>query len=167
MEEVNAAELNEESSFQEKGKFNSNRLVLGGTFGISLGNSTTINISPQIGYALTNSFVVGGGVSYNYYNYNRYDLSLSYLGLNAYVRFHPIQYITLQIQPEVYGRWGKEDGYSIDGKVVPAVLIGAGALIPVTYNSGLSLMLYYDIVQDDWSPYGNQVFYSIGYTFRF
>lgn len=157
--------LLEHSTLHNKG-FDINRLVIGGSFGISFGDYTIINISPQLGYTF-NKFTLGGGVSYNYYGYSDSNATLNYLGLNAYVRYQPIQYISLQVQPEIYGQWGKQRGVSIESNTVPVVLVGAGGTLPIGGNSGVSIMFYYDLIQNEWSPYGNEVFYSIGYNFRF
>lgn len=152
---------------EKKQSFDPNRLVFGGSFGLSFGDYTTVNISPQLGYAITDKFVAGGGVSYNYYRYSHHDLSLHYWGMNVYARYHPLRYISLQLQPEIYGISGKRRGSSIDTRAVPVVLVGVGGILPVGYRSGLSIMLYYDLVQDDWSPYEDQLFFTFGYTFRF
>lgn len=148
---------------EKKAGIDRSRLIFGGTFGLGFGNYTVINVSPQIGYAFFNNFSAGGGVSYNYYRNRYYDSSLSYLGLNVYARYNLLRYITLQVQPEGYYRWGS---YA-ESRFVPAVLVGAGAFIPTFNGSGLSVMFYYDVVQDKYSPYGEEIFYSVGYTFRF
>ncbi len=145
-----------------------NRMVLGGTFGMGFSrNYTAINISPQLGYAVSGFFTAGGGVSYNFYHYGTSDLSLHYFGLNVYARFFPVRFLTLQIQPEIYNKWGSERGLPIKSGLVPALLVGLGGTIPLSSNGGISIMLYYDVLQNAWSPYGNQIFYTFGYTFFF
>ena len=45
------------------------RLFFGGSFGLSIGSYTDIEISPHIGYYITPRWAAGIGVVYEYYNY--------------------------------------------------------------------------------------------------
>ena len=146
---------------EKKSSFDKSKLLFGGSFGLTFGDYTSVNISPQIGYAFSRYFSAGFGVSYDYYKYQ--SQYLNYLGFNLYGRLNPISNINLQIQPEIFRMWGSN---SIK-KTVPCVLAGAGITMPIGNNAGISMMLYYDLVQDEYSPYFNQVVYSIGYVFYF
>ena len=146
------------------------KIELGGSFGMTFSNGTSINISPQIGYRINSYFSFGGGIGYNYYRYNTWDDSrytMNYMGLNLYARVKPIPYITIQAQPEIQRNWGRKDGHSYKGEVIPCFLVGAGANLPIAGKSGISVMLYYDVVQNKFTPYGNKIFYSVGYSFGF
>jgi len=49
------------------------RLFVGGSLGLSFGsNSTLIEVTPIFGYAVTEKFVVGLGLTYKYYQYKDY-----------------------------------------------------------------------------------------------
>lgn len=142
-------------------------LEFGGMFSFSWGSSkttgtsTSLQISPQVGYRFHPKASVGGGVGYIYDKYDGH--SSNYMGLNAYFRFRPIQYITLQFQPEFYRTWGSY----YDSRFVPVLLLGGGVVIPVGDKAGVSLSLYYDVLNDDYSPYRSDLLYSVGYIFRF
>ena len=142
------------------------RWRLGGNIGFGFDNDfTNINIAPKIGYALTQKLTVGGGVSYNYYENKRYDFSDNYFGMNLYASLQPIQYITIFIQPEGQRRWSKNRwGYS-ESEFLPCLLVGGGVIIPTGGRSGMSITLYYDVLRNDHSPYGDNIGYSVGYTF--
>jgi len=79
----------EKPAAQSKPTF-SERLVFGGSLGLSFGSySSLVDISPIIGYAITNDFMAGIGLTYKYYQYNKYylnlsDGSLSNLKMNIY-----------------------------------------------------------------------------------
>ncbi len=158
------------SSFEQSSpsKFKKENLVLGGSFGIYFGTYTSLNISPQVGYRFSKSFTAGLGIGYSYYkedyDYGYKDWTQNYLGGNIYMQFNPFQYIRLQVQPELYGFWGS---YQPDTKMVPCILIGGGLTMPMGNRSGVSMMIYYDVLQDDYSPYGNQIIYSVGYSIGF
>lgn len=146
------------------------RMVFGGSFGMAFGSGyVSVNISPQVGYEFNRYFTAGGGIGYFYYKDNHHgnNFSQNYLGLNAFARFHPIRFISLEVQPEIYRMWGSSGGHSLDSQTVPCLLIGGGVNIPSGRNGVVTMMIHYDVVQNDWSPYGNQIFYSIGYIFGF
>lgn len=151
-------------------KFRKENLVFGGTFGLNIGSSTTsFNVSPQVGYRFNKYLTAGLGLGYSYYKVESYfaggkDLTQNYLGGNIYAQVHPIQYIRLQVQPELYNFWGSDE---VDSKWVGCVLVGAGAYIPMGNRIGLSAMIYYDILQEKYSPYGDEIFYSLGVSFGF
>ncbi len=151
---------------EKKSGFDKSKLLFGGSFGMSFGDYTSVSICPQAGYAFNQYFATGLGVSYDYYKYKYYDQSLNYLGTNLYGRLTPIKYFAIQFQPEIYKMWGNLQSYSID-ETVPCLLAGAGLIMPVGSNGGVSMMLYYDLLQDDYSPYRDQIVYSIGYVFNF
>lgn len=140
---------------------------LGGNLGMSFGDYTNINISPQIGYRFNQYFSLGGGVSYNYYDDKDYDYKLNYMGMNIYTRFYPIRYIVLSVQPEFHRRWGSVHGKDTKNEFFSSLLIGAGAILPVSPRSGLMINFYYDVSQNKYSPYGDNIGYSIGYTYNF
>lgn len=157
------------SAQQSTGGFRMENLEFGGSFGLQFRNSSTfLNISPQVGYRFNNYFSSGVGFSYSYFRQNNgagvQDYSDNYLGANVYARFMPTYYLRIQLQPEVHRFWGTQFP---DTKIVTALLVGAGGFVPINERSGFSVMLFYDILQHNYSPYGNEVFYSVGYTYEF
>lgn len=152
-------------------RFDKSKLVFGGSFGLQFGDYTVINISPQVGYAFSKYFTAGVGIGYTYYKdkYNdglyNYNEKSSYATFNFYGDFHPIEFIVLSVQPEISRRWLSVDSpiekYN-DSDFVPSFLVGGGLCL-----GGMTARILYDVVQDDNSPYGNNIFYSVGYSFRF
>lgn len=141
--------------------FDKSKLEFGGSIGMTFGDYTSINISPQVGYKLTNWLSTGLGVAYLYNDYN--DYHTNYAGATLYGRIRPIKNIVLQIQPEFYRTWGN----LFDSQFVPCVLVGAGVILPIGNNGGVSMTLSYDLVQDKYSPYNDELIYSVGYVIGF
>lgn len=151
-------------------KFDPRNLTFGGGLGLQFGDYTHIDISPQVGYNFSKYFNAGAGFSYLYYKDDYYSGGeklkdkRSYLGFNLYGRVYPIPYIVLSVQPEVSRMWSSiEDSrgekYKQE-KFIPSVVVGGGVRL-----GAMSMMIKYDLVQDDYSPYGNNIFYSVGFNF--
>ena len=166
----------------EKQGFDRSRLFGGGSFALSFGNITIVNISPQVGYRFSRYFAAGVGVNGQYSSFktiNGYDGSTlsreeyGVAGLNIFGRFYPIPQIILQAQPEANYVWGKVKYYDtgeefkMDGKFVPSLLLGAGGAIPMGNAGAFIIMAQYDVLQNERTPYGNKVFFSFGYNFGF
>jgi len=163
-EQNNPEQQQSSTPAQEKAiKFDKSRLIFGGALGMSFSkNYSVINIAPQIGYQFNPYFAAGAGVAYNYYGYS--NNSYNYLGMNLYSRVTPVRYLALQIQPEIYSMWAS---YLNGSRTVPCLLLGGGVIMPMGARSGISMMLYYDLVQNEFSPYREQIVYSIGYILNF
>lgn len=162
---------------EPKKGFDKSKLFIGGTFGLSFGDFTFVNLSPQVGYRFNNILAAGAGFNF-IYSSSKYDyLSPSYreeygvAGLNIFGRVYPIPYAFLQLQPEFNYIWGKlkyDDDIipdqKLDGEFVPTLLAGVGAAIPAG-NGAFTIMAQYDLLQRKPTVYGENVFISIGFNF--
>lgn len=142
----------------------SGKWTLSGSFGVSFGDYTSIDVSPQVGYHWNEFFGVGGGISYNYHHSSR-NCEMNYLGVNVFGRVKPTRYVALQVQPELKASWGKAYGCKINFHYVPTLLVGGGGVFPTGAGS-VSVMFYYDVIQDKYSPYGKNWVCSVGYSFN-
>ncbi len=173
--------IEEDSTQSEKKKFDPRRLVFGGNLGASFGDYTFINVSPQVGYMFSNMFTAGAGInyinsSYKYKDINGNELykeSYGYAGLNLFGRLYPTNFLFAMVQPEINYSWGKIDYNSsamedskLDEKWVPTLLVGAGIVVGGRGGrGGLMLSIQYDLAQDPRSPYGNNAFVGMGFSF--
>ncbi|NMA75417.1 MAG: hypothetical protein GX963_14995 [Bacteroidales bacterium] len=146
--------------------FNPNNLIFGGDIGFGISSSYwNANISPQIGYRLTNRFHLGAGISYlhNQSREDDYDYSENSVGLNLFAHYYPWQRIVLRVKPEIMRTWysseynGKKES---NDKFVPAVVIGAGL-----YFRPIMLLLNYELIQNRYSSYSKNVFVSVSFIF--
>ena len=82
------------------------RLRLGGSFGLSLGNYTNINLSPMAGLNLTDKLVAGGGLTYMFASYRPWGasasqrISTSNYGGRVFLMYNLLPMITLQAEYE-------------------------------------------------------------------
>lgn len=161
----------------EKKGFDKSKLFVGGNFGLSFGDYSLANVSPQLGYRFNQFFAAGAGVNFlyssnKYRNFNGnplYKTSYGVAGLNAFGRVYPIQYLLLQAQPEMNYTWGKYKYYNgtpsekIPGAYVPSMLLGGGVIIPSGIG-GFIIMVQLDVLNNKRSPYGNRPIYNFGYN---
>jgi len=160
--------------------FDKEKLFFGGNFGLSFGDYTLINISPQIGYRFNRYLAAGAGLNFIYssirYRYypstDDYRNSYGVAGINIFGRVYPIDYVFLQLQPEMNYTWGKVKFYDgtpdakLPAKIVPSLLGGAGGAIPAGRGAFI-VMVEYDLLQNDRSPYGTRAFFNFGYNIGF
>jgi len=157
------------------------KLFAGGNFGLSFGSYTLINLNHQVGYRFNRFLGAGLGVNLLYASEKEKDaLGNDYrkvvegiTGLNAFVRFYPIQRILIQVQPEENYIFGKQifyqpvkESYPIDAIIVPSILVGGGLATP-TRNGAMLFTLMYDVLQNPNSPYGKKPIVNFGYNFNF
>ncbi len=152
--------------------FDKSKLRYGANLGLSLSrNYTSINIGPQLGYQLTNHFLIGAGVKYYYTKVRGYQYNTStvyknnLLGVNAFGYLYPVSFITIFAQPEINYLWSHYiDESTGDTRnstgAVPSVLVGAGIRLGRTH-----LTLNYDLVQHVNSPYSRGVFFGVSVFF--
>jgi hypothetical protein len=162
--------------------FQKDRLFVGGNFGLSFGDYTLINITPQVGYRFSSLFAAGLGINGQYISVKNYYTTGSsrteegVTGLNIFGRLYPLDQIMIQVQPEMNYRFGNIKYYDVSGSlvqktkadavIVPSLLIGGGAVFP-SGRGALIASVFYDVLQDKNSPYGARPFYTFGYNFSF
>ena len=139
-----------------------------GSYGMAFGDQTSIHLIPQISYSYNPYFSMGGGLNYiHYYSSHEHTTDrMNYMGLNLFARINPFPYLTFQVQPEVLQRWGKHNGDKVSGRIVPTFLAGGGFTLPVGPGS-INLLFLFDIIQNSYTPYGKNLYYSLGYAIRF
>ncbi|MCL2597302.1 MAG: hypothetical protein FWD66_06540 [Paludibacter sp.] len=144
--------------------FDKSKITFGGALGASFGNNyTSVLIAPQIGYNFTKYFNAGFGLQYAYYGEKSGSVSnsMNYFGMNVYGRATIANYFMVLMQPEVNRVWWSNKNSGNNGtEFVPALLVGAGVRI-----SNVFMMLEYDVVQNEYSPYGQTIFYAVGVVF--
>jgi hypothetical protein len=89
------------------------RFFWGGNLGLMFGTYTIIDISPEVGYKVTERFHVGTGLTYTYYKYkiegtyngssttNGYSFSTSIYGGRLFTRFYVLPNLFLHAEDEI------------------------------------------------------------------
>lgn len=143
------------------------RWRFGGSVGFNFTDSyNNIRISPQVGYSFSNFFMLGMGVSYSHYKNKDYDNKTNYLGANINARIFPFRYLTAFVQPEIQHRWGTSGHHKSKTSTFGTCLVGGGIAIPVGFGNFIA-EVYYDVLQNRYTPHGKNIGYSVGYSFAF
>lgn len=154
--------------------FKKENLFISGNFGVSFGNYTLVNVSPQVGYRFSQYFAAGVGINVQYVSIKYFDnfgnafskQSQGVYGVNLFARAYPIRQVFVQVQPEFNFINGKLKYYNSAiptekfNTSAPSLLAGIG----VGFN-GAYISLMYDLLQNKNSPYNNRPFINVGFGF--
>lgn len=168
----------DENKNEKKKGFDKSKLFVGGNFGMTFGDYTLINVSPQIGYRFNQYLAAGAGINFQYVSLKERDyytgdpidrISQEVIGMNIFGRVYPIRQLMLQAQPElnyVFGKIKYYDGTpstNIDASIVPSLLLGGGVVFPAG-NGDFIVSVFYDVLQKPNSPYSDKPFFNFGYN---
>lgn len=155
--------------------FKKENLFVGGNFGLTIGDFTLINISPQVGYQFSRRLAAGVGINGQYISRKWYDgvgevrAKYGIVGLNIFGRLQPTDFLMVQVQPEANYSFGNLTAGGITNKedavIVPSLLLGGGLVMPSGRGS-LIASVFFDVLQRPRSPYGNRPIYNVGYNFN-
>jgi hypothetical protein len=132
------------------------RLFTGGSLGASFGNSDIyFEISPLLGYKVTDMMRVGAGFNYQYFNNgvsNIFDIpyKLSLIGFNAFVE-HDIAFgILAHVNYEnLKATLISDDPLITDVEGwYPSLLLGGGYRVPIGENSASQILLLHPVSLD-------------------
>ncbi|XZF12861.1 outer membrane protein [Chitinophagaceae bacterium MMS25-I14] len=170
--------------------FSWDKVVVGGGLGLGFGTITSVSLSPKVGYKITDKFMAGVGLGYNYFkwkdyweltdingNTDYYDYKTSIWSVSAWARYvvwknffvhAEYQHNFMSFTDYGYDRQGNGtiQGYKTNYNA-PSLLLGAGFRQPVAERFAVSFMLFYDVLQDQYSPYYQQVVPQIDFYMNF
>jgi hypothetical protein len=162
---------------QEKLKF-SDRLVFGADIGLSVGSYTYINISPEVGYRLTNRLTAGLGPIYIYENDKYYNYENSMYGGKVLASFTVLRStdinpnfhfgdLILHLENEVINvrpynlLSGPQEGNRL---WIDNLLVGFGLSQSIGSKVNASILILWDVTNNPNSRYINPIF-KVGFGF--
>jgi hypothetical protein len=157
------------------------RLVFGGDLGLSVGTYTYINVSPVIGYRLTDRFTAGVGIVYIYEHYRDFNLESSTYGGKILASFTVLRGsdiggkfgfgdIVLHAENEVVNVQPLLLDQSIPSyfygsrRWIDNLLVGGGLRQSLGGRFSVSIYILWDLTQNPYSQYSNPIF-RIGFGF--
>lgn len=147
------------------------RVFFGGSGGVSVsGNISVINVSPIVGYRVTDKFHAGLGLRYIHYSQPSRNFSDTRYGGNLFTRYYVMPQFYLHGEYDVlrttYYDTRLAPPQIITG-FVPSVMIGGGYMQAVGRRSGVGISLLYIVNHNPvTSPYGNSpIVLRVGFVF--
>ncbi len=154
--------------------FSWDRAFTGGSFGLTVGDITDIQLDPELGYRFGNYLYAGIGFDYEYYNYTdsyyNYSYTAQFIGGNIFARYVVYKSIFAETQFRETN-WNAPEpnfatGYYTSVNVtVPAFNVGAGYMQQVGRNSAFYIVALYDLLYGDNSPSDSPFAIQIGFDF--
>jgi len=146
---------------------NTNRFFTGGGLGLQFGDITIIDISPILGYHVTDNIAAGVGLSYQYYRDKRFTptYSADIYGGSVFARYYfdesflenfflHAEYEILNFEAVITN---PVSGWYYDRVNVPALLLGGGYSQPIGSYSAFTIAVLFDVIEDINSLYTNPV----------
>lgn len=143
------------------------RIFFGGNLGLSFGTVNYVEISPLVGYRITDRLSAGVGLNYtyvssNYYDYNGYayggSVFASYTIVKNLSEFIPINSnagILLYGENSILN---VEQYYKLEGvKWINTPLLGVAFQVPISQRSYAMFMVLFNFNETRYSQYSNPV----------
>lgn len=132
----------------------------GGVGGLQFGSPTVIGVSPMVGYQVTNDFIVGLALDYQYYRDSRFNFTQNQYGprLFGQYRLNLLENILsgsfLQVEAQKYYFSSNGQSSSYDIQALAGGGIGFG---------GFNLSVLYNLTyREGFSPYGSPIVIRVG-----
>lgn len=152
---------------QEKRLFDDyrNRIFFGGNIGAQFGTYTFFEISPLVGYRITDHFSAGIGITYNYLKIRlgKADYKTDIYGGRVFARYFVWENLFLHGEYEVLnGQWD----YYKERFNIESILAGGGYRQMISDRAAMTLLVLWNFNQNNYSPYSNPIIRG-GFTFGF
>ncbi|MEM1137694.1 MAG: hypothetical protein AAGI07_17785 [Bacteroidota bacterium] len=120
------------------------RLYFGGNVGLQFGDITFIDVSPQVGYRVTEKFSAGVGGTYRYINNKIFfpPFETNVLGYRIFARYD----VTPVVYPYAeYENLSLRIGNETNREWFDAFFIGAGFFQPIGRRGGINILALYNL----------------------
>lgn len=146
---------NEQKSFMDK-------LYFGGNLGVQFGTITLINVSPDVGLALTNKFSIGIGLTYQFYQDNQPYYGSRYrshmFGGRGYARYYIYRDLFVQGEYELLNYDVIVNSFGdIERVTVHSYFIGGGYRQWIGQRAFMSFTVLWNLNENPYYPYANPV----------
>lgn len=142
------------------------RLFTGGNLGAQFGTITFVDVSPLVGYRITDKISAGVGATYQYYHYKDkyYDFETNVYGGRVFGRylftdflFGHAEYEYLNLEAFDFKRRRVDVG---------SLLAGGGYIQRIGKNSAIIAMILYNFTESVYTPYSNPII-RVGFNVGF
>jgi hypothetical protein len=143
-------------------------IIYGGNFGLQFGNTTIVDISPNVGYQFNKFLMLGTGVSYQYYHssYQGYSESMNIFGWRLFAEPSFMQSIVGHFEYEMLNMKVPDYDGGYKREWVNSLLVGGGYRVMISETAYSSLTLLWNVLDNPNSPYQNPIV-RVGFGFGF
>jgi hypothetical protein len=143
----------------------SERIFFGGNLGAQFGTFTVVEVSPLVGYRITERLAAGIGGTYIYLSVKDLDYETNIFGGKIFSEYAIIESLVAHVEYEVLNFEAIDDFTDEIKRVnVGSLLIGGGYRQRIGENSFITLMLLYNLTETRYTPYENPII-RIGFAF--
>jgi hypothetical protein len=145
------------------------RLVFGGNIGLQFGRYTFVDISPLVGYKVTDQLIMGLGATYIYYSVDDfpYKYSTNIFGGRTYTKYYLMENLFAHVEYEILNMEVLDDlTYKLVRTNIPSLFVGGGYRQMMGQRSAIELLLLYNLMEERNSPYQNPIIRA-GFVFGF
>ncbi len=133
------------------------KIYFGGNIGLQFGTVTFAEVSPLVGYKITDHLSAGVGVTYQYYRYRDkyYDFETNVYGGRIFSRYLFTDYLFGHVEYEYLNL----EAFDIKRRRVDvgSFMGGAGYVQPMGPNAALVAMILYNFTPTIYTPYSNPI----------
>lgn len=139
------------------------RIFTGGNIGLQFGNVTYIDVSPRVGYKLTEKAAAGIGATYIYINDKRYksigyEYSTDIYGGRVFAQYQLLENILAYSEFEVLNAEVFDDiTYKFSRQNIPSFLAGGGYTSPIGAHSSFVILALWNLLESRYSIYQNPI----------
>lgn len=134
------------------------KIFFGGDFGIQLGTYTFINLSPQIGYNVTNFFAVGVGSNFMYFRDGFQKFQSANYGGAVFTELYPFNFLVLHAETQLMNVADFDNSGNPFRVWNLALLAGGGYRQKFGENGAVNYLILWDFNQNEYSVYTNPIF---------
>lgn len=144
------------------------RIFFGGNLGLQFGTYTFVDISPLVGYKITEKFQAGLGATYIYYSVHDdyFDYETNIYGGRVFSRYFLFEELFLHTELEVLNLEVPVTYYDFERRNITSVFVGGGYAQEIGSNSQLVFMLLYNLNEGQYSIYQNPII-RVGFNIGF
>ena len=136
------------------------RIFFGGNLGLQFGTITLIEISPLVGYKITDDLSAGLGFTYQFYKDTRFDpdYSTNIIGGRVFARYYIYKDFFAHTEVEVlnYDAYFWTSNYK-ENITITNVLVGGGYSQWISQRASVNIMILWNLNEDINSLYSNPI----------
>lgn len=134
------------------------RIYIGGNLGLQFGTTTVVNLSPQVGYRVTDKFIPGVGVTYIYYSeknpYTNTRYETNIYGGDIFAKYFFTDNLFGHVEGEQLNREVYDPFLAEFRRVwVPSLYAGGGYSYSIGGRASIELLILFELLQDRYGPY--------------